>query len=82
MADIEYKLALVEEMAAVMKQKFLEHEPRPNWLKDGITTERLLGWLIEEVVELVTAPKDQLMREAADVANLAAVYADVKRRQP
>lgn len=82
MSDIEYKLLLIDEMAAVMKQKLIEKEPnRPGWRNHPrIMLRDLRKWLDDEVEELMEAEPGQEMREAADVANLAMIWADVKRR--
>lgn len=81
MSDIEYKLLLIDEMAAVMKQKLVEKEPRPAWrTHPRISLKDLEKWMREEISELLTAEPGQEMREAADVANLAMIWADVRRR--
>lgn len=80
MSDLAYKHALADELAVFMKQKFSEKEPRPSWRETPYTLAEYEAWLRREVEELLAAPAIEVMREAADVANLAAIYADVKRR--
>jgi hypothetical protein len=80
MSDLTYKLAVARECAAVMEQKLIEKEPRPSWREIDIDIGTIRLWLFDEVVELINAPRGEEMREAADVANLAAIYADMKRK--
>jgi hypothetical protein len=79
-SDLAYKYGLADELAVVMKQKFLEKEPRPSWRETPYLLSEYEAWLRREVEELLAAAPGEVMREAADVANLAAIYADVKRR--
>jgi hypothetical protein len=79
-SDLAYKYGLADELCTVQKQKFLEKEPRPSWRETPYTLAEYEAWLRREVDELLAAPATEVMREAADVANLAAIYADVKRR--
>jgi len=80
MSDIAYKLAVAEECGAVMKQKLIEKEPRASWREAPLPLADVEAWLRGEVEELLAAVPGQEMREAADVANMAAIYADMKRR--
>jgi len=77
MSDLEYKHAAVDRLAAVMKQKFAEKEPRPSWRETPYALSAYRLWLLNEVDELVRAAPGEEMREAADVANLALIYAEV-----
>jgi hypothetical protein len=80
LSDLKYKLGIVDEVAAVMKLKLIEKEPRASWREHPMELRDIEAWLRHEVDELLTAPPGEEMREAADVANMAAIFADVKRR--
>jgi len=78
--SLVYKLRIVDELSAVMREKFREKEPRRDWREKPMPLDLVLGWILEEVVELTRAAPEDAFREAADVANLAGIYADIKRR--
>ena len=78
--SLEYKLALVDKLADAMRDKFREKEPRRDWRDGSLSLAQALSWLLEEIGELVKAEPWEAMREAADVANLAAIYADLVER--
>lgn len=80
MSDLNYKLAVIDEAAAVMRQKVIEKEPRASWREKPMALAEVERWLRQEIEELIAAPLGQEMREAADVANMAAIYADIARR--
>ena len=76
MSDLEYKLAVARESAAIAEQKLIEKEPRPSWRETPLPLAEIEAWLRREIEELVKAHPFDVIREAADVANMAAIYAD------
>jgi NTP pyrophosphatase (non-canonical NTP hydrolase) len=76
--------ALVEELAVVMRQKLAENRRKPHWRQAdlGYLTRRIY----DEARELSRAIKRgatpaEVRREAADVANFAAMVADLYNTQ-
>ncbi len=80
MTDLDYKLACVDRLATVMKQKLREKEPRPSWREQPLPVSVYFSWIVQEMHELLDAKGEEVWREAADVANMAMIYADVKTR--
>lgn len=78
--SLAYKLAVVDRLAEAMRDKFREKEPRRDWRDGTLSLADTLKWLLEEVVEMISAEPWEVRREAADVANLAAIYSDLVER--
>ena len=73
----------VQWFAAHMEKKLRENDHKPGWFRDSHFA--LLRRLREEVEELAEATmaqdsSDQIVKEAADVANFAMMIADNARR--
>lgn len=83
MSTITQEAALANQMATMMRLKLREKAYKPHWASDWSPDipAALLRHLMEEVLELWDARfdpnPDAVWREAADVANLAAMVADV-----
>lgn len=84
--DMNYVKIKVTLFANEMIKKFKTHEHKGGW-KNMNTKEdlqKLLGWLKDEVKELETALESEsdenVVKEAADVANYALIISDLVGR--
>ena len=76
------ELEMVGYLAAEMRRKLRENSHKSHWREEPV--EWLVGRLIEEMGELVRSlhgSPETVLSEAADVANFAAMIADVTRGQ-
>ena len=75
----ENEKELAETLHLFCLEKLQENRGKPHWSE--LNTESILTLLTIEISELISAidnnlPKEEVWREAADVANFAAMIAD------